>query len=143
MDNQLYVDRLEKKEVKPTAMRILILRTMMTTPYAVSLANLESILDTVDKSTIFRTLTIFLKHHLIHGIEDGSGSMKYEVCSNECTCSIEDMHTHFYCEKCHHTFCFQTIHIPVVDLPAGFVVRGANYIIKGICADCASSSDLS
>lgn len=143
MDNQLYIDRLEKKEVKPTAMRILILRTMMTTPYAVSLANLESILDTVDKSTIFRTLTIFLKHHLVHGIEDGSGSMKYEVCSNECTCSIEDMHTHFYCEKCHHTFCFKTIHIPVVNLPAGFVVRGANYIIKGICSDCASSSTLS
>lgn len=141
--NQVYIERLEKKNIKPTSMRILILRAMMDVPYAVSLADLEDKLDTVDKSTIFRTLTLFLSRHLIHGIEDGSGSLKYEVCSSECECSVDDMHTHFYCEKCHRTFCFKRIQIPVIDLPEGFVMESINYMVKGICSDCAGKEAIS
>lgn len=140
--NQQYIDRLEKKGIKPTALRILILRTMMEIPHAVSLADLEQALDTVDKSTIFRTLALFLSNHLIHGIDDGSGSLKYEVCSSECVCSIDDMHTHFYCERCRRTFCFKSIHVPVIDLPEGFRMNSINYVVKGICADCATSGTL-
>ena len=140
--NELYVTRLEKKGIKPTALRILILRTMMEAKYAVSLADLDDRLDTVDKSTIFRTLTLFLSHHLIHGIEDGSGSLKYEVCGSECSCSVDDMHTHFYCEKCHRTFCFKGIRIPVIDLPEGFLMDSINYMVKGTCADCAAKEAL-
>lgn len=136
--NQIYIERLEKKGIKPTSIRILILRAMMDVPYAVSLADLEAKLDTVDKSTIFRTLTLFLSRHLIHGIEDGSGSLKYEVCSSECVCSVDDMHTHFYCERCHRTFCFKRIQIPVIDLPEGFVMESINYMVKGVCSDCAN-----
>ena len=47
-----------------------------------SVTDLEDKLDTVDKSTIFRTLTLFLSHHLIHGVDDGSGSLKYAVCED-------------------------------------------------------------
>ena len=47
-------------------MRILILRTMLEQPCALSVADLEDVLVTVDKSTIFRTLTMFLQHHLVH-----------------------------------------------------------------------------
>lgn len=140
--NQAYIERLEKKGIKPTSIRILILRAMMRVSYAVSLADLEDELDTVDKSTIFRTLTLFLSHHLIHGIEDGSGSLKYEVCSSECICSVDDMHTHFYCERCHRTFCFKRIQIPVIDLPDGFVMESINYMVKGICSDCAGKENI-
>ena len=98
--NQHYITRLEKKGVKPTAVRILVFRALEEAQLPVSLLDLENLLETVDKSTIFRTLNAFLAHHLIHAIEDGSGSLKYEVCSNEDTCSIDDMHTHFYCERC-------------------------------------------
>lgn len=140
--NQRYIDRLMKKGIKPTAMRILILHSMMEIPHAVSLADLEQALDTVDKSTIFRTLTLFLSHHLIHGIDDGSGSLKYEVCGNECACSIDDLHTHFYCERCRRTFCFKSIHIPLIELPEGFQMRSINYVVKGVCADCATSGTL-
>ena len=139
--NRLYIERLEKKGVKPTALRILILRAMMDAQYAMSLSELEELLDTVDKSTIFRTLTLFLSHHLIHGIEDGSGSLKYEVCGNECSCSVDDMHTHFYCEKCHRTFCFKGISIPVIELPEGFRMESINYMVKGTCAGCAAKED--
>ena len=75
---------------------------------------------------------------VIHAIEDGSGSLKYEICSSECSCSIDDMHTHFYCERCHRTFCFKNIQIPLIHLPEGFTMQSINYMVKGICADCAA-----
>lgn len=131
------LEKLKKRNIKPTAMRLLILKTMMEFQQAVSLLDLENRLDTVDKSTIFRTITLFLAHHLVHSIDDGTGSVKYAVCSNECTCAVEDLHIHFYCEKCHKTFCFEHTHIPSVGLPAGFTLQSVNFVLKGICADCA------
>lgn len=103
-----------------------------------SLIELETLLGTVDRSTIFRTLNHFLAHHMVHDIEDGSGSLKYEVCPDEDTCTVDDMHTHFYCEVCHRTFCFPSIHIPVVDLPEGFRLHSINYMVKGVCRECAA-----
>ena len=107
MDEKVYLEKLEKREIKPTAMRLLILKAMTRFTRAFSLLDLETELDTVDKSTIFRTINLFLDHHLIHVIDDGSGSLKYSVCSNECTCSIDDLHAHFYCRNCHKTFCLR------------------------------------
>ena len=132
-----YITRMEKKGVKPTAVRILVFRAIEEAQHPVSLLDLENLLETVDKSTIFRTLNTFLAHRLIHDIEDGSGSLKYEVCSNEDTCSVDDMHTHFYCEICHRTFCFRGIHVPVVHLPEGFDMHSINYMIKGVCEECS------
>lgn len=136
-DPQFYLDKLAQREIRPTAMRILILRAMLGFGRAFSLADLEDVLDTVDKSTIFRTITLFLGHHLIHGIDDGSGSLKYAVCGSDCNCAVGDLHTHFYCEKCRRTFCLKSIHVPVVPLPEGFSVNSINYVLKGLCADCS------
>lgn len=95
---------LEQRGIKPTAIRMLVLKAMMETEQAVSLLDLENKLDTVDKSTIFRTITLFVSHHLAHSVDDGTGSLKYAVCDSECTCAVKDLHTHFYCEYCHKTF---------------------------------------
>ena len=134
----VYLNKLSLRDIKPTAMRLLILRTMMEMKRAVSMTDLEEKLDTVDKSTIFRTLSLFLSHHLIHGVDDGSGSLKYAVCEDCCMCTVEDQHMHFYCEHCHNTYCIRSVRAPTVVLPDGFVQTGINYVIKGICADCAA-----
>lgn len=135
------IDKLNRRGIKPTAMRVLILRTMMSISRAVSLSDLEEELDTVDKSTIFRTITLFHSHHLIHCIDDGSGALKYAVCSDDCDCSVSDLHSHFYCERCHRTFCFEKIRVPVVNLPAGFSVTSVNYVLKGVCPACAARGE--
>ena len=109
MDEQILLNKLAFRGIKPTAMRILILQEMLLSEEALSLTDLEARLDTVDRSTIFRTVTLFLSHHLVHGVDDGSGALKYAVCDNSCNCSVEDLHTHFYCEGCHKTFCLKQI----------------------------------
>lgn len=99
MEEKVYLDKLAKRDIKPTAIRLLILKSMMEAGRAVSQLDLETLLDTVDKSTISRTITLFLSHHLIHSIDDGSGSWKYAVCDDSCNCVLKDLHSHFYCEK--------------------------------------------
>lgn len=137
METSVYEKRLEQRGVRPTALRLLIFRTLSEAGRALSLGDMEAMLDTVDKSTIFRTLTLLLSHRLVHAMEDGSGSLKYEVCDGECACTVNDMHAHFFCQDCHRTFCFKQIHVPQVELPDGFAAQSINYMVKGVCPDCA------
>lgn len=135
------IERLESRGIKPTANRILVLKAMLSAPRALSLADLEERIGTVDKSSIFRTLALFQQHHLIHVIEDGSGSVKYEPCGSDTGCSVADMHAHFHCEACHETYCLHTAQIPTIELPEGFSMHAVNYLVKGLCARCTSEHD--
>lgn len=138
MDNRKHIRQLDNKGVRPTAIRLLVLDALDRLQRAVSLTELETVLDTVDKSSIFRTLELFARHHIVHSIDDGSGSVKYEICEGETECTLSDMHTHFYCTECHRTYCLKSIHIPYVELPDGFVMESVNYMVKGLCKECSS-----
>lgn len=141
MQNEdFYIHKLMHRGIRPTAVRLLILRTMMRGDETVSMREMEQWLPTVDKSTISRTLSLFLLHKLVHVVDDGSGSAKYAVCADDCSCSVEDEHTHFYCERCHRTFCLKQIAVPVVPLPQGFKLTGVNYVLKGLCPECAEKN---
>ena len=129
--------RLERRGVKPTANRVLVMEAILSAQRAVSLADIEAILGTVDRSSVFRTLGLFVKHHVVHAIDDGSGSVKYEACDSRDDCSVADMHTHFYCTHCHRTLCMRGLPVPVVHLPENFILESVNYVMKGVCADCA------
>lgn len=136
MDKKACEEKLLSHQVRPTANRELVLRLIAESDRAVSLSDIETALETVDKSTISRILNLFLEHHLLHAIEDGSGSVKYELCGGKYEHSVQDMHPHFYCEQCHRTFCMQSVTIPPVEVPRGYVVNSVNYVLKGLCSDC-------
>lgn len=128
--------RMEECGIRPTPIRLLVASALSGADAPLSLLDIETILDTAPKSTIFRALTLFEQHHIVHSIEDGSGSLKYEYCHCSDSHTHNAMHTHFYCESCQRTYCLKETHIPHVELPEGFTMRRANYIIKGICAKC-------
>jgi len=127
---------LEQKQVKPTAMRKLVLDVLRNNPQAISLLEIEQQLDHVDRSTIFRTLKTFREKCIIHKIDDGTGAMKFALCSEGCSCNLGDLHAHFYCNKCGQTTCLKDHLIEHPVLPDGFSFESANYVIKGICAAC-------
>ena len=125
--------------IKPTANRLLIFEAMKKMGHTFSLNDMEEELLMMDKSTIFRTLVLFLEQHLIHSVDDGSGSLKYCVCHNDGDCLPEEFHCHFYCEKCCQTFCLEEVRAPVVNAPEGYSVREVNYLLKGICPNCKNN----
>nr|WP_314517761.1 transcriptional repressor [uncultured Prevotella sp.] len=128
---------LEQHGIKLTANRILIAKVMSTLDYPISMKELETMLLTMDKSSIFRTLSLFKSHHLVHQMEDGNDIVRYELCHSHSEEEDEDIHVHFYCEHCHRTFCLNEISVPQVNLPVGYRQTAVNYMIKGICPDCS------
>ena len=136
MNSQDMISRLESKGIRPTANRILVMKTLMGEQNLQSLSNLERKMVSMDKSSIFRTLTLFLEHDVVHAFEDGRGVLCYELCEEKGACDHHDGHIHFYCESCQRSFCMEDIHIPSFELPEGFYPHSISFVIKGECPDC-------
>ena len=147
-------DIIAKAAIRPTSIRILVYKAISELEDTFSLADLEDQLPTIDKSSIFRALTLFHEHHLIHSINDGSGFMKYCLCHNHGSCqkeevhahfhceicnkTLEEVHAHFHCEICNKTFCIDSYTIPDIVTLEAFIIKEVNFVIKGICAKCTS-----
>ena len=132
-----FVSLLEEHGIKSTANRLLVLKALAESQRPVTMAELEDAIDSIDKSGIFRTLTLFNEHHLLHQIDDGCEGVRYELC--HATGDVDDdRHVHFHCEVCHRTFCLEEIPVPTVALPDGFQAETVNFMVKGICPECAS-----
>ena len=128
--------KLTMRNIKPTAMRELVLKVLTEQDRAISLADLEQKFDNADKTTLYRTLKTFEENKLIHSINDGTGSVKYALCKETCQCHPEDLHVHFLCTKCQQTYCLNDISIPSIDLPTNFKLETINIVVKGICSNC-------
>lgn len=127
---------LQDRNIKPTAMRQLVLQIMSEQTSAISLPDLEMIFDRADKATLYRTLKTFEEHKLIHRIDDGTGTAKYALCMESCECEPDDLHVHFLCVKCEQTYCLNEVAVPSINLPARFSMESVNMVVKGVCANC-------
>lgn len=111
-------------------------KTLADSGKALSLTDLEQRFEKVERSTIFRALKTFEENIIVHAIDDGTGSVKYAVCDNDCTCSIHDLHVHFLCQRCGRTRCMKELPIPKITLPEGFTYETSQFIINGVCPTC-------
>ena len=128
---------LEAHGVKPTANRIVVVKALAAAERPMSLTELEYKILSIDKSGVFRALTLFREHHLVHVLEDGGDGVRYELClSHDEHQEDDDQHVHFYCEHCHRTFCLPATPIPPVSLPDGYLMQSINYMVKGLCPEC-------
>ncbi len=134
--NEDAIAKLADKGIKPTANRILVMKALLESETALSIYDLQESIGSLDKSSIFRVLNLFLSQHAVHGVYDGSGSMKYEVCRSHGKCENTDMHVHFYCRSCHRTFCMKSLSVPSVDIPSNFTAEYSNFTIVGLCDAC-------
>ena len=103
--------------IRPTANRDIVVRTLADAVRPLTLSELEQEIVTIDKSGIFRTVTLFLEHHLVHAIDDGCTGTRYELCRSLNDESDDDLHAHF--------------------LPEGYAKQSANFTIKGLCPKCS------
>lgn len=132
-------NRLVDKQIRPTAMRLLVLETLQKQTAAISLNDLEAAFDHADRITLYRTLKTFEEKGLVHSITDGSSAVKYALCEDSCLPEQhQDLHVHFYCTACKETFCLPKSKIPGVQLPDRFQVEELSLIAKGICSNCSS-----
>ena len=127
-------EQLIEHGVKPTAVRILVWEQAARQQETFTLSDMEGWMPHMDRSSIFRALRLFTEHQLLHEIDDGTGQQKYCVC--RCTNSRHLNHIHFTCLKCGQTYCLEDYQIPIVELPDGYEMNEAEYVIKGVCPHC-------
>lgn len=131
--------RLKECGVRPSAIRKLVLRVLDAASAPLSVQDIENQLQTVDRSSVSRSLAAFTTAELIHTITDGSGSVKYELCRQGNGGHHSDEHVHFRCERCGRTICLPQNPVPEVKLPEGYTFLSANFIITGVCPKCRCS----
>lgn len=130
---------LHQKGIRPTAMRLLVLDYLLKQSAAVSLSDLETYFHRADRITLYRSLKTFEEKGLVHRIDDGSGAVKYALCSDDCnTLEHHDLHVHFFCNHCRETFCLPKSRIPDIALPERFKTEEINLVVKGTCGKCSS-----
>ena len=122
--------------ITATPNRLIVVDALMHAHAPLALADLEELLPTMERSGIFRVLNLLADKHLAHTINDGTRSLKYELCpSHGSSHSASDHHVHFHCTACGRTFCLDAP-VPAVALPEGYTATSANYVIEGTCASC-------
>lgn len=137
------IDQLiELAGIRPSPVRILLLRALDNADGPLSSQELEEILETVNRSSITRTLSLFTKVGIVHSVEDGSGAVRYEICHAIGSSDHQDLHPHFHCTICGKTYCFENVPIPQIDIPKGYVPASVNFVIKGTCPECVKRCSL-
>ena len=126
---------IQEHGIRPTANRIIVAKALAEESSPLTMTELDDRIGSIDKSGIFRTLTLFKEQHLVHVLEDGEG-VRYELCHSHDHSVDNDMHVHFHCEHCGQTICLEDLPIPEVTLPDGYEVQSANFVLKGICPKC-------
>ncbi|MFD0964262.1 Fur family transcriptional regulator [Pseudofulvibacter geojedonensis] len=129
---------LNSKNIRVTAMRMLIYKFLAEKEIAVTLSDIENAFEKADRTTLYRTIRTFEENGVVHQIDDGTGIAKYALCEKDCNCEIEtDLHLHFHCNICDETICLTDHKIPQIKVPNGFVSENVNLVVKGICDKCS------
>lgn len=121
--------------VRVTANRLLIARALEQAGRPLSMMELEERVESVDKSNVYRTLMAFKDVRLVHVLE--GDPVRYELCHSHHEDHDDDLHVHFYCVKCHKTYCLEEIPVPHIQAPGGYQVQEESYLLRGLCPQCA------
>ena len=127
---------LNKKEVRITPMRQLLLEFFLGKNKILGLSDLEKAFPKSDRVTIYRTLKTFEEKGIIHSIANGTVEVKYALCHDCQVANHSDLHPHFYCLKCEELSCLESVFIPMVELPRGYSFEKMEMTIQGICQKC-------
>lgn len=129
---------LERHQIRPTAIRLLMYKFLYEKNVAVTLNDIESGFDKSERTTLYRTIKTFEKKGLVHQIDDGTGVAKYALDEPENTeRDYQDLHLHFHCTTCNETICLTDHKIPHISLPKGFITQDMNLVLKGTCDKCS------
>src|SRR5690625_694198 len=96
--------RLQAREIQPTAMRLRFLNFMVEYRLTVSLNDIEEHYYRYDQITLYLTIKTLQQQSMMHQINYASGTAKYTHCSENCTCSYpHDVQLHLFCFPCEQT----------------------------------------
>lgn len=128
---------LKRHNLRVTQSRLAVFRVFQDNSFALSQPDIEKKLETqCDRVTIYRILESFIDSGIIHRVPDNDGKQKFALCDNCDAHEHTDEHLHFKCNRCGKTECLETISLPKVNLPKGYVIKAWNLLVTGVCNSC-------
>ncbi len=136
-----YEALLEMHHLKKTAPRLKVLSMLSNKDVATSQPDLESVMDDIDRVTLYRILNTFEEKGIIHKVFDLNGTANYAMCSSNCGENHHhDEHLHFNCTVCKNVYCLDDLELPALKLPNGFKSEGFTLYANGLCPKCSKLS---
>ncbi len=128
------IEILSKYKMSKTNGRVKILKELLNTEVALSERELQNRLKSIcDRATIYRTLKSLTNKGVIHKIATEGTVAKFVIKT-----APED-HIHFKCTDCGKVQCMTGVVPDNIELPKGFIKKETNYLIIGICDECAKN----
>lgn len=129
---------LAKAGLKNTSTRRRVMQVFMEKSFALNYNEIQASLgDDLDKVTVYRNLKTFEESGLIHQVPDNSSSIRYAMCSHDCSQDHHhDSHVHFNCKSCEKTYCLEQTQIPHLSLPKGYLIEDSTVLVTGLCKNC-------
>lgn len=118
-----------------TAPRLAVLRTLLGSDQALSLAEVEQALagEAIDHVTLYRVLDWLTAQGLAHRITGDARAPRFSASRQG-----QDAHAHFTCNQCSGVYCLAKIGQPRLRMPKGFHLEGLDLAVRGVCATCAA-----
>lgn len=118
---------------------MLVLEQLIKQRGTVSLNDMEEILIDSDRVTIYRTLSLFVRHGIVHSLDVVNRGRIYALCDDSCSPGgHDDRHPHFLCVSCGNMICSEDFSY-TIETSAGserYSVQSVEVVIRGICPSC-------
>ena len=136
---QLQIEKiLKNSNLAITKNRKKVLKVFLQVGKPLALKTIKSSISNIDRVTLFRILSVFEDHQIIHAIHLDNGGRLYALCNQECSYKEKHhthSHIHFQCEDCSDVICVSVDKTPTIDIP-NYIVNSLNINASGLCAKC-------
>jgi len=131
---------LRSASLRVTPVRLAVLGHLLKYGRPVSHADLwrRKKIRSFNRVTVYRTLLTLQSRTIVHAVQGTDGVWRYcaHALSRE---HCPGNHPHFVCKKCRRMSCLLGQTMPYVEVPEGTVVEAKQFVVYGICAECAAS----
>jgi Fur family ferric uptake transcriptional regulator/Fur family zinc uptake transcriptional regulator len=136
------VSLLRGVSLRVTPVRVLVLGHLLKMKRPVSHAELwrRKRIRSFNRVTVYRTLLTLQSRGIVHAVQGTDGVWRYcahsprqEHCPGN--------HPHFVCTLCGRMSCLPGQTMPHVSVPEGTVVEAKQYVVYGMCSECAETNE--
>ena len=127
---------LKNKKIRETPFRKKVLAVFDKYNNAISLTVIENELKKFDRTTLYRTIKVFLEKGIIHEIKINGEDSNYALCQEESDINTHHhQHIHFKCTNCGIISCVEIDEFPSINIPKYKIERLEIQAI-GLCKNC-------
>ncbi|MFC1761964.1 Fur family transcriptional regulator [Planctomycetota bacterium] len=123
-----------------TQARLSIVEVLLRSSYPLSQSQIARAMSgSMDKVTIYRTLTCLLNANLLHKAYIQGRAGHYELAHH---CTSTQCHPHFTCTQCGQTSCLLDMKMPKIKSPfRGYIIKRQQVRLEGLCPKCVHNKD--